>query len=49
MPSAKREIRIPQLNLTVSLSRTITPAELLVVIAELRADVQAAAGRKRQQ
>lgn len=49
MPPPKHEVRIPQLNLTVSLSRTVTPAELLIVIAELRADVQALAARKPQQ
>lgn len=45
MTRPKRVVRIPQLDLTVSLSREITPAELLVVIAQLRADITAQAAK----
>lgn len=42
MPAPKHDVRIPQLNLTVALSRAVTPVEVLAAIAELRADVAAA-------
>lgn len=40
-PMSQRRVHIPQLQLTVTFSREITPEELLAVIAELRADVSA--------
>lgn len=43
MTRPKRVVHIPQLDLTVSLSRDITPAELLTLVAELRADITAQA------
>lgn len=44
MPAAPKPVvvHIPQLKLTVSFSRAITPSELLTVIAELRADIHSA-------
>lgn len=45
MSRPKRIVHIPQLDLTVSLSRDITPAELLVVVAELSADITAHAAK----